>query len=229
MPCDLPQTGIGTTPVQVDLWVIDLAAVRPEPAVASADERERAARLADEPRRRRYLARVSARRAILARYVGVDPRDLEFNRRCRRCGDPDHGRPRLAGVMPAPSFSCSSSDAIGLLAVSSDTIVGVDVERVRGDLDPSVLLAAGLTAPSSGEPAADRLAAYRTWVEHEAVLKGIGAGLAGTLTAAEQQELRRWRRVQLDPTPGYVGCVASPDPIKLAVHHWRGQSRGIAI
>lgn len=214
-----------STPAPVELWVVDLTSVRPEPAVASDDERERASGLLDESLRRRYLARVTARRAILAGYVGIPPAELEIDRRCTRCGNPTHGRPRLAGVTPAPRFSCSSSGDICLLAVSPRAGVGVDVERIRDDLDVAALALAGIAPPSTGDAEADRVAAYRAWVAHEAVLKGVGAGIAGERTASDEQALREWHRVELDPAPGYAGCVAGPQPIELTVLNWDGGLR----
>jgi phosphopantetheinyl transferase len=121
-----------------------------------------------EKRRRRELAHL-AQREILAAYLKVAPETLVFER-------PPNGKPVLSDG--ALEFNLSHSGALALVAVSSATPVGVDVQGPHRTLSkpwfaerictPRELAALG------PRPDADQL--LRLWVRKEAVIKARGEG-----------------------------------------------------
>ena len=80
--------------------------------------------------RDRYVVAHGALREILAALTATTPAALTFDRRCRHCGDPAHGKPELADA-PELSFSLSHSASVALVAVAREARVGVDVEVIR--------------------------------------------------------------------------------------------------
>lgn len=182
-------------------------------------ERERALALADSLDRHQYVAAHTALRAVLGRVCGVPAHLLRFTadesgRPCLDLGEQRH----------APDFNLSHSDAWALIAVaSSGTRVGVDVERVRTDLD-HLELARHLYQPEetarliAGHPAGF----FRLWTAKEAFVKATGTGLAGirevlindegacegSATLVRSRSLHapiRW----LDVAPGYAAAVVT--------------------
>ncbi|QFY11917.1 4'-phosphopantetheinyl transferase superfamily protein [Nonomuraea phyllanthi] len=189
----------------------------------SRAERERALALAGPLDRRRYVAAHAALRTVLGRACAV-PAD-----RLRLTVD-DAGRPSLdqGEGRPAPDFNLSHSDAWALVALAPPGVrVGVDVERVRSDLD-HLALAHRLYQPEENErllAAGDGLAGYfRLWTAKEAFVKATGNGLAGlsdvlvhegeagacegSATSVRSRSLNgpvRW----LDVAPGYAAAVVT--------------------
>ncbi|GAA3155811.1 4'-phosphopantetheinyl transferase superfamily protein [Nonomuraea roseoviolacea subsp. carminata] len=139
----------------------------------SAAERERAAGFADAGERRRYVVAHAALRSVLGGLCGVPPADVRIT--AEKSGRPcleDHD-----GV----DFNLSHSGEWALVAVAPPgTRVGVDVERIRADLD-HVELARRMYQPEEAERVRERgLAEYfRLWTAKEAYVKATGAGLAG--------------------------------------------------
>jgi 4'-phosphopantetheinyl transferase len=130
-----------------------------------------------EDRQRHLLGRAALRLAVGA-WLGRDPAALRF-----RYGP--HGKPELADAGPtAPRFNLAHSGALVLLALHPQRPVGVDVERLRPDLDWHPIarrtLAAAELAALEALPA-DRQAEgfLRAWCRLEARLKASGEGLAG--------------------------------------------------
>lgn len=189
-------------------------------------ERERALALADSLDRHRYVTAHTALRAVLGRVCGVPAHRL-------RLTADESGRPclDLGEQRPAPDFNLSHSDAWALVAVApSGTRVGVDVERVRTDLDhmelarhlyqpeETVRLVAGLDSVESVHPAGF----FRLWTAKEAFVKATGTGLAGirevlindegacegSATLVRSRSLHapvRW----LDVAPGHAAAVVT--------------------
>ena len=108
----------------IDLWLIDTsgpgaAAVAGFDAELSPEERARGARFRFQRDRERYLLIHGAVRRILGEVAGVAPGLLRFRANA-------FGKPELVeGDVP---FNLSRSGDWGLLAVSRDGPVGVDLE-----------------------------------------------------------------------------------------------------
>jgi len=177
-------------PVTVSVWTVDLDQPRAVVDVLRAwlDDAEvlAAAARRDDMVRDRYVVAHGATRSILSQRLGVAPESVMLSRRCRRCGDPSHGKPEVVGPASVAgqrvAFSVSHSHALAAVAVVSDARVGIDieVERPRVRLDA---LAARVLAPEAHaewldvEPAGQLRAFLEQWTAKEAYLKATGTGI----------------------------------------------------
>jgi 4'-phosphopantetheinyl transferase len=141
-------------------------------------EQHRAARLVREEDRQRYVFAHGGLRAVLSRYLGMGPDVLEMYRS-------ESGKPSLTKEVrgqPAITFNMSHAYGRALIAVSKGQEVGVDLERIRSDVEVAKL-SERYFAPSehatimqsTQEQRAARF--FRYWVSKEAVLKAQGIGL----------------------------------------------------
>jgi 4'-phosphopantetheinyl transferase len=163
--------------------------------VLSAGEASRAERLVVAANRRRYVAAHGLLRLVLSGYLGVRPDHVALETGAG-------GKPRLAN-REGPRFNLSHAGALGLVAVSADREVGVDIEEIRdvGDLEGlaetcfSPVERAALTAV----PAAQRRwAFFAGWTRKEAFLKVLGDGLSRPLDSFD-----------VSLAPGGAGSIAT--------------------
>ncbi|MBP2707753.1 4'-phosphopantetheinyl transferase superfamily protein [Microbispora sp. RL4-1S] len=147
----------------------------------SEAERRRAMRFAAPGERRRYVVAHAALRTLLGRLCGVPPERLAF-------GAEDGGRPRLdpsclppGDRKPPPDFNLSHSGDWALVAVAPPgERVGVDVERIRADLDHDELARRMYQPEEAARVSRAGLGEYfRLWTAKEAYVKATGVGLAG--------------------------------------------------
>ncbi|MEI8233562.1 MAG: 4'-phosphopantetheinyl transferase superfamily protein [Verrucomicrobiota bacterium] len=190
-PAQHPPEPMELAPGIVHVWQFPLDApagqLRDLSETLSADERERARAFRFPVHRNRYIVARGLLRAILARYTGEAPAALAF------AYNP-FGKPSLAhggrGVRcnPEPDlavfrFNISHCDDLFLCAVSRGREVGIDVERVRYDLDVSSLAGPFFSREESdalqraASPERERLF-FRYWTRREAYGKAIGTGLS---------------------------------------------------
>lgn len=171
----------------VDVWLVSL---EKEGEVAlSEDEEIRAARFHFEHDRIHWIRAHSALRLILAKTLGTAPLELRFS-----VGS--HGKPALidGGGL---EFNLSHAGSWAALAVARNVPVGVDIERIRENVDMAALLRRlGETSiPESG------IDLYRAWTRREATSKAAGGAL-----------FDRWDHdfgvCELDAPEGYCGSVA---------------------
>jgi 4'-phosphopantetheinyl transferase len=189
--------------VSVSLWTIALAQPRSaaDALAATLDDHERLAAAARSrtDARSRYVVAHGAVREVLGAMLGTEPEAVRFDRRCRHCGHPDHGKPTVDG----PSFSLSHSGDVAVLAVSDLREVGIDVEvrRPRAGLErlASRVLSDAELRHWEATPPAQRLESFlRAWTAKEAYLKALGLGL-----------VRPLRDVPVDP-PGWTMHAYAP-------------------
>jgi 4'-phosphopantetheinyl transferase len=191
----------------------------------SADELERAARYHFEQGRAHFVAARGSLRAILARYLQVDADCLGFRYSA-------YGKPELSGAYAGSEirFSLSHSGQMGLLAVGRGRSLGVDIERIRMEVDDAGIArrffspaeVAGLSAlPDSMR----KQAFFNCWTRKEACIKAWGEGLSRPLdqfdvsvapneparltgTRPDPGEAAHWSLRHLDPGPGYAAALA---------------------
>jgi len=143
------------------------------------EEWVKASRFVREEDRRRYLFAHGSLRFLLGRQLGIDPDTVAFQRGVT-------GKPALcerthrqAGI----AFNLSHAHGRALVALAKGSEVGVDLERVREEVD-TVALSGRFYSPSEHKAVQeardeDRAGTFfRYWVAKEAVLKAQGIGLS---------------------------------------------------
>jgi 4'-phosphopantetheinyl transferase len=227
----LPRAG------RIEVWVADITRL-PEDSLAgllTGEERERAARFRSEPARDLFVASRALQRVLAGRYLGVAPDRVRIARHCQLCGDPGHGRPRLADARGL-DFSVSHSGVLVALGYAASGRLGIDVEAADRRLDVASLsdtvLSADEAALLASTPQTERQSAFhRLWTRKEAALKLTGHGLAVPLAslsvAADRGRVSPvpvgWPRepirlLDLRLPDGYLGALATTLPdAELAV------------
>ncbi|GAB3387076.1 4'-phosphopantetheinyl transferase family protein [Massilia agri] len=180
------------------VWLAEAATLSADTLAACAgwlgpDERQRLARFVRAERRTQFLGgRVLLRRA-LSELLGVPPRAIELQER------PGLGPALLLPAAPAVGFSISHSGNWIACAASTETALGLDIERIDPGRDVVRLAEQAFTPEQTARLAACEGAEridlfYRLWCEHEASIKlaspvgkmyGVGRpGLCGALACA---------------------------------------------
>jgi 4'-phosphopantetheinyl transferase len=147
----------------VDIWTIPLT--KPSPEHLSEDEIARANRFRFEEDRIRWIRARSALRLILSRYAGDEPSRLGFVVGA-------HGKPALLPVSDV-EFNLSHAGDWALVAVTHRIPVGVDIERIRVNIDMKPLLVrlGESTLPETTQEL------YQVWTRREAGTKAVGGAL----------------------------------------------------
>ena len=227
---------------EAHLWVVALDHV-PERlpdfrSILSADEQERAGRFLKDADARHYMAARASLRILLGAYAGIEPEQLRFVYDA-------FGKPGLASDAPldSPRFSVSHSGGLGLFGFVRECRIGVDVERVRADVDVEHLAKRHFSQNEFEKlrslPSERRLDAFfRCWTRKEAYLKGRGEGMSYGLDRFEvsfapdeplailradddPNVFHRWTLEHLTPAPGYLGAAAvETDSVAFKCFQW---------
>ncbi len=107
---------------------------------------------------------------------GMTPR---FDRTCRLCGHPDHGKPHLVGSSDL-DVSLARAGPVAVVAVGQRRTVGVDVEtvdRLRVDLRSAAGVFSAEESVVLSQASDWRLLTLVLWTRKEAVVKATGKGL----------------------------------------------------
>ncbi|MCC5624774.1 4'-phosphopantetheinyl transferase HetI [Nostoc sp. CHAB 5715] len=206
---------------EIHIWRIELD--QPEiqlqnlAATLSSDEMARAERFYFQEHRQRFIAGRGIIRTILGRYLGIQPRQVQFNYQQR-------GKPVLADTFADSglAFNLSHSQKLGLCAVNCTRPIGVDLEYIRPISDLEAL-AKRFFLPREYEmlrslsPNQQQEVFFRYWTCKEAYLKATGDGLSQLeqievlLTPTEPAKLQiseDWSLFELVPANNYVAAVA---------------------
>ena len=168
----------------------------------SPEERHRADRFVFDRDRIRYTVAHAILRYLLSRYCGENPASLQFSAGAA-------GKPFLQSAKPL-HFNLTHSDERALLAVSYGRELGVDLERVRSNIEALAIsrhyfFGSEREAIESAPPAERDGLFFRYWVAKEAVLKAQGIGLGFPLDRF---------RVEFCPD-GQSARVETFDPVAL--------------
>ena len=212
---------------EVHLWGINLDAVAPGEAkwrtVLSPDELARADRFHFARDRQHFTATRALLRMILGRYLGCDPSRPTFVYS-------DRGKPSLGANSAIPvQFNVSHSGGRAVLAFSLGRDVGVDIERIRDNLDCDVLAERYFSSAEqkalSVLPLSERCSGFfHCWTRKEAYIKAHGAGLSLPLdsfdvsivrgeqsallaTRLDAGEAGRWSLREVDAGEGYAAAL----------------------
>jgi len=166
---------------RVDLWRVRLdepAKASSEASVLSADELVRAGRFHFERDRIHFTRCRSALRGLLAGYLAIPANEIRFEYL-------SSGKPQLAPEQNprALQFNLSHSAGIALIAVGSEHRLGVDIERIRSDVDTGALSERffSLRERAGLRALPDHLRVpgfFACWTRKESFLKATGDGLS---------------------------------------------------
>jgi 4'-phosphopantetheinyl transferase len=187
----------------------------------SADEIGRADRFHFARDARRFVHARAALRRMLGAYRGCAPEDVEF-------AYGPQGKPAMRAPSGPPlAFNLSHSGGRALLAFTSGSAVGVDLERIVEVPDALDLaarfFAAGERRALETAPPSDRSRAFLSgWTRKEAFVKARGEGLGfpldrfevtlsprpARLLALQDGDPAAWTIVGLEPEEGHLAAVA---------------------
>ena len=190
-----------------DVWVARPAAFEAHrhslDALLSPVERAQVERFRAEEDRARARASRALLRVLIGRYLGREAGSLDLDRRCPVCGGA-HGKPRLNGAHRL-AFSVSHCADLLVFAFDGGAPVGVDVERLDGQVDPpsrelmELVLTPGERLRVEEAPVATRAGLFLGyWTAKEAVVKQLGTGVSVPLASVAVGSPASSRRVQLD-------------------------------
>jgi 4'-phosphopantetheinyl transferase len=214
---------------EVHVWRVPLdwspARLRKFRAVLSADELQKADRFHFALDRMRHLIGRGVLRTILAHCTKVSAERLCFEYS-------PSGKPHLMSVSTEapPQFNVTHSGEFILIALTIGRSVGVDVERLRTDIEVE-RIAASFFSPHErlalrSVPTHLRFDAFfDCWTRKEAYIKAVGHGLSLPLdqfdvscvpgqepallaTRPDPDEARRWSIQAVDVGPDYRAAVA---------------------
>lgn len=168
-------------PDEIHIWqsllVVDASSQSLLHSHLSADENERAARFRFDRDRDRFITARGTLRMLLARYLRKQPDDLKF-----LLGS--EGKPALVpeAVGDTLSFNLSHSQDVAVFAFGRNRNIGVDVERVRFDVECEDIahhyFSAGEIQSLIQLPPQKRAEGFfLCWTRKEAYIKAIGGGL----------------------------------------------------
>jgi 4'-phosphopantetheinyl transferase len=212
----------------IHVWQVSL--VVPESSflefsnLLSQDERERASRFHFERDARKFTVARGSTRSILSAYVKQARPDLQFTYS-------QHGKPSIGGASGEIRFSVSHSGDFALVAVTCGREVGVDIEKIREDVETDKLAERFFSEAERlairALPAERRVPAFfRCWSCKEAFLKAQGVGLSRPLdsfdvevdadrparllaTRPSADEARRWLLYDIEAPAGYAAAAAA--------------------
>lgn len=204
---------------QVDVWRIHLVSIPPDESALSAEERQRAAKFHFDKDRHRYIVSHTSLRGILARYLHRAPEELSFSVN-------EYGKPFLTDH--ELEFNLSHSGDYALIAVTRERKVGVDVERIRAEVEIEELARRNFSPREVSEltalPLEQRLNGFfNCWTRKEAYIKAQGLGLSLPLDSFDMSlgepailratrpnagEAAQWTMLPLDVDSGYAGALA---------------------
>jgi len=224
----------------IEVWRICLSACESSTggrSVLSSDEIARAERFHFTRDRQHFVRCRSAVREILGRYLGIPAQDIRFSYEA-------NGKPQVVEDQNPQQlrFNISHSSGLAVIAVASVRAIGVDVEKIRPDVEYLELAERffstneyqALSAMPSNQLAR---AFFACWTRKEAFIKACGDGLSFPLSEfsvsidpdapATLQEVRtdpraatRWSLLSLEPQEGFIGALAVEGPAQT-IEQWR--------
>jgi len=204
---------------------LPLSEVQQLSGILTEDEVNRANRFSFEIDQHRFIAARGILRSILSRYTTNCPSALHFYYN-------HYGKPFLAPEFSTCrlNFNLSHSGSMVLYAITRHIGIGVDVERVRSNVEYEEIAKRFFSVNEAAllctVPTEMKLEAfYSCWTRKEAYIKAHGKGLSLPLdsfdvyfapweppmlliTKDDGQERSPWTFLDLRPGLGYVGALA---------------------
>ncbi len=212
-------------PGQVHVWRV---ALDPEPqivaslrGVLSGEETERADRFHFDRDRAAFTVVRATLRELLSGYLSQPASSFVFQQA-------EHDKPFLADT--SLRFNVSHSAEWGLLAFTREREIGVDIEKMRDDIEQENLARRFFSEREVQsierlQPHQRHAAFFACWTRKEAYIKAEGRGMSIPLDAFDvsvdpaeparllghresADETERWSFLDLDPAPGYAAALA---------------------
>ena len=137
-----------------------------------------------------YIITHAMLRTILGSYLGTEPCEIEFVSN-------DYGKPALSEKHKKIHFNLSHSSGLSVLAFSTKTEIGVDVEKIDPGFDFDLIAKAHFSEEEKkflhtnhGE-SCKRF--YTVWTRKEALLKAIGIGIGENLGIEVFRRVNQYR------------------------------------
>ncbi len=194
----------------------------------SSDEIARAQRFYFPEHRQRFIAGRGTLRAILGQYLGIDPKQVEFEYQPR-------GKPLLAAKFADKGllFNLSHSQDLALCGVSYQNQIGVDLEYIRTMSDLESLAKRFFSFKEYEylrlfSPQEQQQIFFRYWTCKEAYLKATGDGLVQleeieiSLTPNQPSQLLvsgDWNLRELTPAENFAAAVVVAGS-NINLHCW---------
>lgn len=219
------------SPSEVTVWFWQIPPGWTPPAAVTTSERTRAAAFATPHLRRWYEASVWFRRHVLSTVLAVAPEDVAFEVTAG-------GKPSVTRAQNPLDwrFNLAHSADVLVLAMVQGSEVGVDVERIRPEVDWRGVAQVAFSE-AERQTLDGPLRFYSLWTAKEAYLKACGQGLAAPLlditveVAGEEIEVRQslagdrreWWGWSLRPAPKIHAAVVAErkDDTSRPLLHWR--------
>ena len=216
----------------VHVWRVDLEqtddVVQRFRTTLDPDELQRASRFYFERHRRAFVVGRGFLRDVLGRYLQSQPQVLEFSYGV-------YGKPALNGEHKDTKlrFNMSHSNNVGLLAITEERLIGVDVEHIRADFATEEIARrffsrCEVDAFNTLAKEEQVAAFFRCWTRKEAFIKATGRGLSQALDGfdvtlgpgvkaellrAEDDDASRWSMCDIDVGPDYAAAIAVEGPV----------------
>lgn len=196
-----PPDRLQLIPDTVDVWLFSLnqppARLNELKKLLSTDELARAERFIQQSASEQYVAAHGILRILLSRYLNIKPEGIVIKQDI-------HGKPLLADHFdiiseqatnpslppncnePTLNFNLSHSHEAGLIAISPDRAVGVDIEYLKREFE-YMKIARRFFSPTEYEVLQNtriplqKNAFFSAWCRKEAILKALGTGISGGL------------------------------------------------
>lgn len=220
---------------EVHLWCISLTAssqtITEMTDIISQEERDQAERFHAQSSRVGFILGRGSLRMLLGAYFDINPSSIQFEYSVA-------GKPLIINNSNDADiqFNYSQSENLGLIGITKDRCIGVDIEKIREDFDFKPIALRFFTTYEfsnlfqlpEGE---QRSGFFRLWTAKEAYLKAIGVGLSGSLSRFDfelpksgnvdsysfinKEYQTRWTIKWVFPYPGYNAAVAVPGEFTL--------------
>lgn len=213
-------------PGEVHVWLakpeLDDGGLSRLGSLLSPEEQLRATEFKVDFARDQFVASRSFLRTLLGKYQGLDALQVNFRLS-------SHGKPELADNREI-HFNLSHTAGLAAIAITRAGAVGVDVERIRDQVDTLQLADRFFSAKEAGwvrtQPENERSAAFFScWTAKEAYVKARGGGLSiplnGFAIIPDPQELelqlevfedasaaKHWSLWRLELATEFKGAVA---------------------
>jgi 4'-phosphopantetheinyl transferase len=212
---------------KVHVWRVDLEqtddVVNRFRTTLDTDELQRASRFYFERHRRAFVVGRGFLRDVLSRYLNSQPEVLKFSYGA-------YGKPALNGEYKNTQlrFNMSHSHNVGLLAITEERVIGVDVEHIRADFATEEIARRFFSRCEvdvfNTLAKEEQVAAFfRCWTRKEAFIKATGRGLSQALDGfdvtlgpgvnaellrAEDHDVSQWSLCDIDVGEDYAAALA---------------------